>query len=112
MRSALIALSGIASANEGLDAAMAAYDVRSSWEDGFQIYAQMLMADTSGGGLCATLNTCVTEMEKYFEKIIQDDKTNTYVTLAWCAQTSDSHPDDNGNTWWYDGYDTGNGIED
>ena len=56
--------------------------------------------------MCATLNACVQEMGEYFKKIIQDDKTNTYVTLAWCAKPSDAVADAEGNVWWYDGWDT------
>ena len=56
--------------------------------------------------MCATLNACVQEMSEYFKKIIQDDKTNTYVTLAWCGTPQDAVPDSEGNVWWYDGWDT------
>ena len=62
------------------------------------------MQDTTGK--CETLNQCVQEMEIYFQKILQDDKTNTYVTLAWCGKVSDSKPDEDGNVWWYDGWDS------
>jgi len=86
-----------------LEKAMEAYDVRNSWEDGFVIYAQMLMADTTDK--CVTLKSCVNEMEAYFQKFIMDDKTNTYVTVAWCGTPEDASPDGKGNVWWYDGWD-------
>ena len=61
------------------------------------------MKDTTG--LCDTLTKCVGSMENYFRKYIQDDFTNTYVTIGWCAEPEDNKPDINGNVWWYDGWD-------
>jgi hypothetical protein len=61
------------------------------------------MKDTTG--LCDTLTKCVSSMENYFRKYIQDDFTNTYVTVGWCAEPEDNKPDINGNVWWYDGWD-------
>ena len=93
-----------------LDEALAAYNVRNSWEDGFEIYASMLMKDTTG--ICTNVKDCVEAMGIYFEKIIQDDKTNTYFTLAWCALPDDNqpHPDDSDeNIWWYDHWDQDKG---
>ena len=54
------------------------------------------MDDTTGVA-CSSLDTCVASMQGYFDKIIMDDKTNTYVTVAWCGQTKDSHPDTKGD---------------
>lgn len=77
--------------------------VRAGWQDGFKAYAQAVMKDTTG--LCDTLTKCVSSMENYFRKYIQDDFTNTYVTVGWCAEPEDNKPDINGNVWWYDGWD-------
>merc|ERR1711992_311629 len=58
--------------------------VRAGWQDGFKAYAQAVMKDTTG--LCDTLTKCVGSMENYFRKYIQDDFTNSYVTIGWCAE--------------------------
>ena len=65
---------------KALDERVAAFNVGSNWEDGFVIYATMLMthvddslmSDTSVNGLCVDLTGCVNDLAKYFEKIIQD----------------------------------------
>ena len=106
LRRSLFGIVGVVLADQkdALEVAVEGSDVRGSWETGFKTYAQMIMQDTTGQ--YQTLNDCVQAMSTYFEKIIQDDKTNTYVTLAWCGSDEDSHPDENGNVWWYDGWDT------
>ena len=62
-----------------LDSALAAYHVRNNWQDGFNIYATMMMYDTTG--LCDTLEKCVQGMNMYFEKILMDDKARVLVSV-------------------------------
>jgi len=103
----LIFLAPFASAFDkdvALDQAVAAFNTRQSWQDGFSIYAQLIMGDTTGEA-CSSLDKCVASMQSYFDKIIMDDKTNTYVTVAWCGDVKDSYPDVKGNVWWHDGWD-------
>ena len=52
-------------------------NLRSRWQDGFKIYAELVMSDTSGQA-CSSLDTCVATMQAYFDNVIMDDKTNTY----------------------------------
>ena len=80
-----------ATLDQVLEAGVAAFNVKSSWEDGFLIVAQMVMSDTSANGMCATLPTYMAQMDKFFQQIIQDDKTNTYLTIAWCGKVTDSY---------------------
>jgi len=87
-----------------MEKAVTAFNVRQNWQDGFRVYARLIMDDTTGVA-CSSLDTCVASMQGYFDKIIMDDKTNTYVTVAWCGKTKDSHPDVKGNVWWHDGWD-------
>ena len=55
-----------------------------------------------GTPLCATLQGCADTMSKWHQDYIGDDKSNNYVTLAFCGAVEDDKPDENGNVWWYD----------
>ena len=61
------------------------------------------MKDTTG--LCDTLTKCVGSMENFWRKYVQNDPSNTYITIGWCAEPIDNKPDTNGHVWWYDGWD-------
>ena len=68
------------------------------WDEDFISRAESLM----GTPLCTTLQGCADAMSKWHADYIGDDKSNNYVTLAFCGAEEDDKPDENGNVWWYD----------